>query len=128
MTPAEKAAASIDKGECDAQIDVIVNAMTRRVIAGAVGLRWRIDLDDLHATEEDLTLDEAFMLEKLLRATWGELDPLKSAEHAAGLIRVLLTSRCGMDDEAAAEQVKTYTVKQVLGSITRYSEVDPPKA
>ena len=126
MTPLERVVSQIRKGEFDDGIAEIVNAVTGRVMEGAVALCWRIDLDDLHVTEDDMTLDEAFQLEKILGVTWGALDPIKSAEHATALIRVMLP-RLGLEPGEVEERTKAYPVKQVLAAITRYSEVDPPK-
>lgn len=127
QTAAERAASQIRKGDMDAEIHLIVNAVTDRVSSGEVTLNWRIDLEDLSASEEDLTLGEAEMLEKILGCTWGEMDPLTSAEHATALLRVLLTERLGLPLEEARDRVKGYTAKQVMASITREAEVDPPK-
>jgi len=128
MTPAERSASQILAGDCDDGMHLIVNAMTERVVSGAVSLNWRIDLDDLHVTEEDLTLEEADLLERLLDCTWGEMDPLRSARHAAALIRILLRTRLDLPDEEAADRVKSLTVKATLAALTRYTEQEPPKA
>jgi hypothetical protein len=128
MTPAQRAASAIRKGECDADLADVLNALMERVSTGEVALRWRLDLDDLHVTEEDLTLGEADMLERLLGCTWGEVNPLKSAEHAAALIRVCLVSRTGITTEEASDLTKGYPVKRVVDAITQYAETDPPKA
>lgn len=127
QTAAERAASAIRKGDMDAEMHLIVNAVTDRVSSGEVTLNWRVDLDDIHASEEDLTLGEAEMLEKILGCTWGEMDPLTSAEHATALLRVLLTERVGLPLDEARDRVKGYTAKQVMASITREAEVDPPK-
>jgi hypothetical protein len=128
MTPAQKAEAAIKKGECDNGLDLVLNACLARVTAGAVGMTWRLSLDDLEVAEDDLTLGEADMLERLLDTSWGNVNPLKSAEHAAALIRVTLHTRLGLSSEEAAERTAGYKVKTVVDSISQHSEVDPPKA
>lgn len=128
LTPAQKAASAIRKGECDSGLDDVLNALMDRVSSGAVGMRWSLDLDDLHVTEEDLTLGEADMLERLLGCSWGEVNPLKSAEHAAALIRVTLHTRLDLPTDEASERTQAYSVKRVVDAITQHSEVDPPKA
>ena len=125
QTPAERVAVSIRKGECDDQMDEVVNAIQARVMDGAVALRWRVQLDDLDVTEDQLLLDEAFLLEELLGVSWGAIEPLSSAKHASALLRVLYGRTC--DDDEATAKVKALTVKEVMGAITRTTEVDPPK-
>lgn len=127
LTPAERAASQIRKGDMDAQIELIVNAISERVMDGSVALRWRVDLDGIQASEDDLTLGEAEMLERLLKVRWGEMDPLTSAEHATALLVVILTHRQDVPLDEARERVAKYPVKQILSAITRYSVEDPPK-
>lgn len=127
QTPSERVASQIRKGDMDDGFELIVNAMQERVLAGAVALRWRVDLDGIEASEDDLTLGEAEMLERLLGVRWGEMDPLTSAEHATALLVVILTERHDVPLDEARARVGKYTARQVLGAITRYSEVDPPK-
>lgn len=127
LTPAEQAASKIRKGEMDSEMELLVNAISERVMEGAVALRWRIDLDDLTATEDDLTIDEAFMLEGMLGVTWGEMDPISSASHARALLLVLYRERLDLPDDEAKARLKAMTARQILASITRYSVEDPPK-
>lgn len=127
MTPAERVASQIRKGDVDDGFELIVNAISERVLEGAVALRWKVDLDGIEATEDDLTLGEAEMLERLLKVRWGEMDPLTSAEHATALLVVILTHRQDVPLDEARERVAKYPVKQILSAITRYSVEDPPK-
>lgn len=127
LTPAEQAASKIRKGEMDSEMELLVNAISERVMEGAVALRWRVDLDGIEASEDDLTLGEAEMLERLLKVRWGEMDPLTSAEHATALLVVILSERQGLPVDEARARVGKYTARQVLSAITRYSVEDPPK-
>jgi len=127
QSPAERVASQIRKGDMDAQIELIVNAISERVMEGAVALRWRVSLDGIEASEDDLTLGEAEMLERLLGVRWGEMDPLTSAEHATALLVVILTERQDVPLDEARKRVAAYPVRQILSAITRYLVEDPPK-
>ncbi len=128
QTAGEKIASQIVNGDLDAEIHTVLNAVMRRVMTGAVTTNWRLDIGDLSASEEDLTLDEAALLEEILApATWKEIDPLKSAHDAKALIGVLYRTRLGLTLEQAAERMKPLTVKQVMDAMSRTSEVNPPK-
>lgn len=125
LTPGEKVVTSIRKGECDTHVAEILEALQMRVLEGHVATRWRVQLDGLDVSEDDLLLDEAFRLEKALGVSWGEINPLETAEHAMALFRVLLGRT--LEDEQVRERIDALTVKQVMGAITRESVVDPPK-
>lgn len=43
---------------------------------------WQIRYNGKTYQENDLTIDDAEALEGLLKATWFEIDPLRSARHA----------------------------------------------
>lgn len=132
LSDGEKVARDIKAGDYDSDLAAIHEAIQSRVLDGAVTFAWRIhlDLDDgavLDATEEDLTVSEAFMVERVTRGNWQDLNPVRSAEDCRALLSVLLTTRLDMKQAQVDEVVGRLTVHQALDAIDQYEVQGSPK-
>ena len=84
------------------------------------------DYDGLHVTEDDLTLDEAFKIEKVAGCTWGEIEPIRSAAHCRAILAVCMSDRLNLTPEETEERLKGVKVVELLKSIKREAVVPAP--
>lgn len=122
-TPEQRVLDDIKAGRLDESIEAIIDAITARVTGGAVVMRWHVRLGDLDATEEDLTIDEAYRIEQESGGNWNDIDPLRSAAHARALLMVLFQTRRGLPYDEAVFEAGQLTVAETLASIKQ--EVSP---
>lgn len=89
-------------------------------------MKWSIDLPDLDLalSEDDLTLDEAMLIENMAGCTWAEIDPVRSAAHSRAILAACLSQRQNLTPDEANQKLKTVKVVDLLGAIKR-TEVNP---
>lgn len=126
LTPGERVAAQLLSGELDGELKAVSEALGERVKAGVGLVRWRVDLPDLSVTQDEITLGEAVSFERATGLTWGEMEPLGSAEHAAAILLCLYQSRNGLTEEAAEAHVDALPVDVYSRAITTYIDTDRP--
>lgn len=114
----------IASGEYDGDLSGILEAMQLRFSQGNVAMKWQIDYEDLHVQEDDLTLDEAFLIEKIAGCTWGDIDPVSSAAHCRAILAACMSERLNITVEQAQDRLKTIKVVDLLQSIKRV-EITP---
>ena len=109
----------IAAGDYDTHLGAILDALQIRLSEGAASIRWVIDFDGLNVTEDDLTLDEAFKIEKAAGCTWGEIEPVRSAAHCRAILAVCMAERLNLNSEEVDARLKTVKVVELLKSIKR---------
>lgn len=119
--------AGIVAGHYDGQLEKLQNAITARLqdIDGP-DIRWRLDLDDISVTEDDLTMEEAAAWEKRSGLPWRMLRPANLATIASSLIVTVLMTRNGMSEEDAVERTNKLTAAAVAAAMSNYEVVAPP--
>ncbi len=114
-------------GDCDGLITDIVAALREHQRSGAVELCWRVAFDDLVIDEENLTVNEA----KIIEAATGEsvlaLPVARSAKNIAAVIAAGLMERVGMTSAEAFKAVGSRSLRDLMQAVTEYAIVDPPK-
>ena len=116
----------IAAGDYDTHLGAIFEALQVRFNEGAVGMRWVIDFDGLCVTEDDLTLDEAFKIEKVAQVTWGEIEPTRSAAHCRAILAVCMAERLNLTMEDVEARLKAIKVVELLRCIKRETVVPAP--
>ena len=124
-TPAQNAIAAILAGQWDDALSDIVKAVGDHIVNSSLIVRWRIDIDGLAVSEDELTLDEAYRLQNLSGTNWRNVDPMKSAVDCRALLIVLLQTRCGMTEPEAEFRCSELTVNRVLGCISQEVSAGP---
>jgi hypothetical protein len=114
----------IASGEYDGNLSGILDALQLRFSQGDVAMKWKIDYEDLHVEEDDLTLDEAFLIEKIAGCTWGDIDPISSASHCRAILAACMSERLGITVDQAQDRLKKIKVVELLKSIKRI-EITP---
>ena len=111
----------IAAGDLDDSIGAIYEAMQTRFKEQAVGLTWSINLPalDIVITEDDLTIDEAMLIERMAGCTWGDIDPVRSANDARAVLAACLSQRQNLTPEQATERLKSVRVTDYLRAIKR---------
>lgn len=61
---AQDIAQRIAAGDYDGELMPVLEAIQGRFASQATGMRWQLKLGDLLVTEDDLTLNEAYAIEK----------------------------------------------------------------
>jgi len=112
-------------GELDGSLVDLSSAIAQRITSGDVSVKWRFCLDGLDITEDDLTFEEAFQWERAADQNWSMLRPLADASVCRSLLLVLLQSRKAMSPEEAEEQLKRWTLGQVVAAFSTFEEVAP---
>lgn len=113
-------------GDLDGSLAIILEALQARFSEGAAALKWTIDCEPLglKMSEDDLTLDEAMLIETMSGCTWAEIDPVRSATHCRAILAACISQRQGLTPEEATEKLKPLKVVELLRSIKR-EEVNP---
>lgn len=118
-TPEQRVLDDIKAGRLDGSITDIIDAITDRVREGAVIMRWHVRLGDLDVTEDDLTIDEAYQVERESGGNWRDINPLKSAAHARALLVALFQTRKNLSYDEAVFAVGQLTVAATLDAISQ---------
>lgn len=116
----------IAAGDYDNALGAIFEALQVRFNVGAASTRWVIDFDGLNVTEDDLTLDEAFKIEKVAGCTWAEIEPLRSAAHCRAILAVCMGDRLNLTSEEVEQRLKAVKVVELLQAIKRETVVPAP--
>lgn len=111
----------IAAGDLDGGLGGILEAIQTRFSVGAAAMKWAIDLPDLELSlsEDDLTIDEAMLIESMANCTWAEIDPVRSAAHCRAILAACLSQRHNLSASEANEKLKGLTVVELLGAIKR---------
>jgi hypothetical protein len=125
-TAAERILEDIAAGKADGDLNAIAEAIGNRVMAGAVASRWKIELDGMTVTEDDITLDEAALVQEAAGIVWRNLDPLRSAVHARALILVCLQTRKGLTEDEAKGRTATLGALETIEAISHVLDAETP--
>jgi len=111
----------IAAGDLDFELSAVYDALSARFSEGAVGLTWSVVIPDLDVSisEDDLTIDEAMMIEKMTGTTWASIDPVRTAADARAVLAVALSQRCGLTVDEAEEKLKTVRAADYLKGVKR---------
>lgn len=124
-TPEQRVLDDIKAGRLDGSITSIIEAITDRVREGSVIMRWHVHLDDLDVSEDDLTIDEAYRVERESGGNWSDINPLQSAAHARALLVALFQTRKGLPYDEAVFEVGQLTVAATLAAVTQEAQPGP---
>jgi hypothetical protein len=124
-TPEQRVLDDIKAGRLDESITGIIDAITDRVREGSVIMRWHVRLGDLDVTEDDLTIDEAYQIERESGGNWRDINPLQSAAHARALLVALFQSRRGLSYDEAVFEAGQLTVAATLAAINQEAQPVP---
>lgn len=118
---AQDVAQWIAAGDLDDGMGAIYDAMQTRFREQAVGLSWSITMPelDIEISEDDLTIDEAMLIERMAGCQWGEIDPVRSANDARAVLAACLSQRQNLTAEQATEKLKGITVVEFLKAVKR---------
>jgi hypothetical protein len=116
----------IAAGDLDGELSTVLEAIQMRFAEGAAAMTWSINLPDLDLVihENDLTLNEAMLIEKMLGTTWANIEPVTSASHCRAILAVCLSQRQELTPDEANDKLKALRVVELLSAIKR-TEVSP---
>jgi hypothetical protein len=116
----------IAAGDLDGELATVLEAIQTRFAEGAAAMTWSINLPDLDLVihENDLTLNEAMLIEKMIGTTWANIEPVTSAAHCRAILAVCLSQRQDLTAEEASDKLKTLKVVDLLSAIKR-EEINP---
>ncbi len=125
-TPGERIQADIIAGKADEDLANIVNAVQKRIQSASIRTVWRAQLDGFDVSEETLTLDEAYRIELATGVNWSDIEPLRSASDARGVLSVLLQTRNNLTSAEADDRVAQLTVIETVAALSREVRTDAP--
>jgi hypothetical protein len=120
----------ITLGRHDTQLVEIINVVRGRLIEIDDTERWTLELGDLSACWDDLTVGEHEALGEALGCTWWAAPvPLASAQIASTYLAVLAESRLPMTADEAQTWARGHKATAVLAafSAVQAGEVPDPK-
>ncbi len=113
-------------GVYDGRLQEIMEAIQFRAAGGATAFRWKLTLEDVEVTEDNVTLGELVDIEKELDVSWVSINPARSAQQCATILRVCVATRSDLSEDAAKEKVDALTAGDILDLIDQYEVVRPP--
>jgi hypothetical protein len=117
----------IKSGEYDRNLVKIIEAVRDRFAHGTTAQRWKVEWDGREFTEDDLTLNEAAIVEKLTGTSWGLLNPASSANECRAIVAACLHERDGVKLDAAVKQAGSKPMRHMVDSIGAYEVDAAPK-
>jgi hypothetical protein len=111
-------------GDYDGSLGALLEAIQSRFDVGAAGMTWAIDFEDLQISESDLTIDEAFQIERMTNQTWATIDPVSSAADCRAILAVCMSERLGLTPDEAQTRLKSVKATDILRGIHK-TEVSP---
>lgn len=121
-----KTIAEIAEGRHDGQLHDVLLAIRHRIEQNAVAFLWKVTFEDVTFTEEDVTLDELEMAERIAGRNWSQLNPATSAGNCRALLIAVLVSRQGMSEKDARDRVGKVPVHSLLDGIGEYEAAPAP--
>ena len=118
--------AEILAGRYDGHLADFQQAMRERVLSQATALRWKIVHPEVTVTEDDLTLGEAEMIERVTNQSWAMIDPYQSARECRAILTVVLQQRTDRSADEAAKITAELTVTDVTAMLQSYEVVAGP--
>lgn len=118
--PADKFIREVMAGKHDLRIGDVLKAMTQRIQAGVVSLRWGIEWEGLKIREDDLTLGECFQIEEESGKPWGESSPVRFAGDLRAVLVVLCQTRLDLGEAEAAVKVGELKASEIAGCLYQY--------
>lgn len=118
----------IASGQLDESMAAIYDAMQARFSDGAVGLTWSIVMPDLgiEISEDDLTIDEAMLIERMTGTTWAAIDPVRSAADCRAVLAACLSQRQNMTADEADAKLRGVKVVDFLRAVKRQAVTPGP--
>ena len=111
--------AKILAGHHDAELDSINEAIIKRTQeVDGPDVHWKVTLEDLAITEDDLTLDECVRWEKESGFNWRFLRPTNSAQIVTTLLTILYQTRKELSEDDAVAKVGAMKAAQVEAAIS----------
>lgn len=119
---------AIRDGDFDGHELEIVAAVRKRVEQGWVKAGWKLTYDGLEVKEEDLTIAESQIIDRMVddprdRFPAPASSPLAIVAHHVAI----LVHRANYTEEEARKKVEAEPTKSLLGNLSDYTIVDPPK-
>lgn len=87
-------------------------------------MAWSLTIDGRVFREGDLTIDEAEAMEKATGLTWRQLNPLRSASAAKGIVQVIYQRHFGMSEDQARKTIGEKSVDEVIDMVGVYDATD----
>lgn len=122
----DKIVAEILAGRHDGKLADIQQAMRERVLSQATSMRWKITHPEVEITEDDLTLEEAELIERVTRQSWAQIDPYASAVECRAILTVCLQKRAGKTPKEAADLTAKLTVTSTTEMLSSYEVTAGP--
>jgi hypothetical protein len=127
---------SVTAGDHDGHLVEIIEAVRLRFQFGTTEQRWKVVYHDQEFTEDDLTLNEARLVERISGTNWGMLNPVSSASECQAIITACLhtrqgkTLKFGRDGPAgdAWDEAGGMTTHEAVDAITSYEVERAPKS
>lgn len=116
----------IKLGVYDGHLQDVMTAIQFRAAGGATAFRWRITIDDIEITEDNVTLGELVDIEKALDVSWVSISPARSAQQCVEIMRAGLSHRTDKSPEDVGELVDKMSADEALDAIDQYELRRPP--
>lgn len=125
----------IKAGDFDGHLVRVIEAVRLRFTHGGRAQKWKITYDGQEIRQDDLTMGEVRVVEKITGLTWAALDPTTSGLECMAIIAAHLHVRHGKSlkvtrDDPVGEAwdiVSALPMEETIASIGAYEVSAPPK-
>jgi thiamine monophosphate synthase len=129
-TVTQRALDAIRRGDLtEAQVGSLFNACCERMVAGAVGVRWEVDIPayGVRFGEDDITLNDAREIKRRAGVTTGQLDLLGDADHFFAVVIAYCVGHLGWDPDDAESRIGQIPVNEAADLVRTVAVKDDPK-
>lgn len=117
--PIQRFQQEVALGRFDEHLVAVSLTLGARLVEIAARSPWVIEVAGITIDEDELTLRQMAVVERVTGKKWADIDPLDSAVMAAAIVETVLISRDGLSAEEAREKVDAITVTEFVAGVSR---------
>ena len=119
VDPIQRFQQEVALGRFDDHLVAVSLTLGARLVEIAARSPWVIEVAGVTIDEDELTLRQMAVVERVTGKKWAEIDPLDSAVMAAAIVETVLVSRDGLSSEDARAKVDAITVTEFVAGVSR---------
>lgn len=119
VDPIQRFQQEVALGRFDEHLVAVSLTLGARLVEIAARSPWVIEVAGITIDEDELTLRQMAVVERVTGKKWADIDPLDSAVMAAAIVETVLISRDGLSAEEAREKVDAITVTEFVAGVSR---------
>lgn len=119
VDPIQRFQQEVALGRFDDHLVAVSLTLGARLKEIAARSPWVLNVAGIHIDEDELSLRQMAVIERVTGKDWTEVTPYGSAVMAAAIVETVLISRDGLSAEEAREKVDAITVTEFIAGASR---------